>query len=84
LNILAGIGIYLCLGVIVLGILDLATKRIRTRLFSASQDTRDKLITSGSFVSTKEATVLIIGAMWLFWPLAIYSALVGGKSGKKG
>lgn len=83
MNILIGIGVYFVLGLMALGALDIATRRIRNRLSSASQEARDKLMISGSLVSTKEAIILTVGALWLFWPLVVFSALKGGNSGQK-
>ena len=84
MGILNGIGVYFAVGVVAIGLLDLITKRIRSRLFSSSQEAKDRMTISGTAVGTKEAIVLTIGALWLFWPLVICSALIGGKSGKKG
>lgn len=83
MNILIGIGGYFALGVVALGLLDLITKRIRNRLSSASHESRNRLLESGSPVGTSEATILTIITLWLFWPLVIYAALQGGISGKK-
>ena len=78
-----GVGIYFGLGIVALGILDIATGRIRNRLASASRETRDKLLASGSLVGNKESLVLIIGALWVLWPAAVFAALTGGKNGEK-
>ena len=80
--ILTGIGVYFATGIVALGLLDLLTRRIRTRLSSATMGAKDKLAISGSFVGNKEATILTIGALWLLWPVAIFSAVKGDKNGK--
>jgi len=52
---------------------------VRRRLTTASYDTRDKLVLSGSYVGVKTALVITIGALWLFWPIALYAAIKGGS-----
>ena len=91
MDILIGIGGYFILGVVVLVLFDLITKRIRNRLSSASHESRDRLLESGTPVGTREATALTVGALWLFWPLVIFIALQealqqiirGGSNGKE-
>jgi hypothetical protein len=80
---LIGLGVYFACGIAALVMLELLTKRISRRLRPASQETQDKLIVSGSPVGAKEATALTVGALWLFWPVAIFTALIGGNNGKK-
>ena len=75
------IGGYFGLGILALLSLDLLTGRIRRRLGEAIADTQDKLAFAGSAVGRKESFVLTIGALWLFWPVAIYASLFSG--GKK-
>ena len=75
MSVLIGIGVYFGVGVVVLGIFDLFTKRVRTRLQPATTETRDKLLASGTFVGDKESLFLLLSAMWLFWPLVIFSAI---------
>jgi len=74
-----GIISYFVIGLVVLISLDVATKKIRKWLKVAPFDTQAKLATSGNYTGIKSATVIILLALWLFWPLAIFSVLVGIK-----
>ena len=82
-TILTGLGIYLLLGVIALGILDLSTKRIRRRLRPASYDTLDRLAGTGQAIGVKTAVVVTSLALWLFWPVAVYGMFKGGSNEAK-
>lgn len=84
MGIYVGIGIYLLLGLIALGIFDIATKRIRNKLTSAAAETQNQLITSGNFVGSRTATILLIGAMWLLWPAVFVGALTDRKETTNG
>jgi hypothetical protein len=75
MGILEGFGIYLLLGIVALGLLDLFTGRIRRKLKLASYQTQEKLALSGSFVGSKTAIMLTLIALWLFYPVAIYGAI---------
>ena len=66
---------YFALGIIALVLLDWLTGRVRSRLRSASYDAQSKLVLSGNYVGTKMALVLTVVVLWLFWPLAIFSAI---------
>ena len=72
---------YFVIGFLALCILEVFTRRITTRLRSASVDTQVELGATGNFVGTKSAFVLTLFALLLFWPVAIYGALSSG--GKK-
>ncbi len=76
---------YFTMGIVAIIALDMLTGRVKQRLKSASYDTRDKLMVSGSYVGVKTALVLTLLALWIFWPVAIYGALsnLGGKNGQK-
>lgn len=78
------LGIYLTLGVLALLVLDLVTHRVRQRLTDASYDTQSKLAQTGQYVSSRTALIIIIVALWIFWPAAIYSAITSGgnRNGK--
>ena len=80
--VLGGILAYLLLGVALLAIFDLATKRIRTKFTQATSETQSKLATSGNYVGSRLASVLFLGAMWLFWPMVFVGALTD-KADKK-
>ena len=75
------IGIYLLLGIVALGLLDLFTGRIRGKLKSASCQAQAKLAASGSYVGTKTAVFLTLMVLWIFWVFAIYGAISSKKEG---
>ncbi len=79
LVVLAG---YFGIGLLALGILDILTNRVRTKLQSASLETQSKLAITGNFVGNKSSMLLVLGALWLFWPVAIYGALTPSKEDK--
>jgi hypothetical protein len=66
---------YFMLGLFALIMLDLMTYRIRRRVLAASVDAQTKLAASGSYVSPKMAMILLLGAIWVFWPAVIYAAI---------
>lgn len=68
---------YLLAGVVALVVLDISTGRIRNRIAAASQETQEKLTTSGNIVGIRTARVVILFALWLLWPIAIFGALFG-------
>lgn len=78
------IALYFAIGVVALALLDLITGRVRKRLREASFETQDRLIKSGQPTGTKTALLLTIGALLLFWWLAIYSAIRDLLRGDKG
>lgn len=78
-SVLLGIGIYLGLGLIALLILDLLTKRVRSRLVGASLEAQGRMLDTGQMVGRKTAIFLTVGALWLFWVVAIYGALTKTK-----
>lgn len=69
------IALYFAIGVVALALLDLTTGRVRKTLREASYETQDKMIKVGQPTGTKTALLLTIGALLLFWWLAIYSAI---------
>jgi len=79
MSILIGIGVYLGLGLIALIVLDLKTKRVRTRIVTASQDAQSKMWGTGNFVGSKTAMGLTVITLWLFWVVAIFGALTKPK-----
>lgn len=76
------IGIYLLMGIVVLGLLDLFTGRIRKNITNASCESQARLVARGSYVGRKTAIILTLIALWLFWVVAIYGALKGAKGGQ--
>ena len=81
------IAVYFIGGLLALLVLDLLTKRIRTKLGAAAEDARYQMLATGSFISSRAAFTLTCGALWLLWPIAIWGALStigkGGQSGQE-
>ena len=71
---------YFSAGLLALCVLDALTGRVRNRLRSASVEVQDGLATTGSFVGRRSSVVLLLVALWLFWPAAIYGALASLRS----
>lgn len=69
------IGGYLLAGIVLLGLFDLFTGRVRQRIRVASFETQQKLTATGNVTGTKTAVVLTLLALWMFWPVAIYGAM---------
>ena len=77
MNILtAAVVVYLAIGIVALAILDIKTKRLRSRLASASQNTQ--ILVGGR---KKIATVVTLIALFVFWPAAVYAAIAKPKKG---
>ncbi len=76
---------YFGMGVVSLYIFDRLTKRIRRKLVPAAAEAQDKLVATGTFVSSRVAIGVTVVALMLFWPLvigtAVYDAVVGTKKG---
>lgn len=81
--VLEAVALYFIIGIVALGLLDLTTGRIRRQLKEASIETQTRLVHTGQFVGTRTAVLLTLGALWLFWWLAIYSAIVSQLRGVK-
>lgn len=79
LRILAG---YLAVGMIYLALFDLITKRLRNKVVFASQEAQSKLISSGNFVGSKVAMLVMVFAVWIFWPAVLVGSIVPGKKGE--
>ncbi len=75
---IAWVVLYFLLGVVSLCAFDLTTKRLRTGLQDATDDTQSKLLAHGSYVAPKQATILFFGALLLFWP-AVFVGIVKDK-----
>ncbi len=67
--------LYFLFGIVSLCLFDLVTKRLRTGLQSATDDTQSKLLSNGSYVAPKQATILFLGAMLLFWPMVFVGVI---------
>lgn len=70
--------LYFLLGIVSLGLLDLVTKRLRTGLQGATDDTQSRLLAHGNYVASKQATILFLGAMLLLWPM-VFVGIVKAK-----
>lgn len=82
--ILVGVITYLLLGIILLAIFDLVTKRIRSKFTQATSETQSRLAASGNYVGGKLAAVLFLGATWLFWPMVFIGAVTDKKEDSHG
>ncbi len=71
------IGAYFGAGLLVLAIFEIATRRISTRLSTASFEAHQKLLDSGNYVGITMAKAALIFAMWIFWPALLYGAIKG-------
>ena len=69
------LGGYLLLGIVVLGLFDWLTGRVRKRMRVASYETQERLTATGNITGVKTAVLLTLLALWMFWPVAIYGAL---------
>ena len=75
--------IYLLAGVVVLWLFDLVTKRIRTKLGSATADTMQRMGEAGHPMTDRTARVFFLILMWVFWPFVLVGAATDSKE-KKG
>lgn len=79
MNIFTFIGLYFIAGVIVLALLDIITGSVRRWFKSAPYDTQEAMLASPyvrSSVGVKMATILAVGALLLFWPLAVIMVVI--------
>ena len=74
------VGCYFGIGVLALLCLDIITGRIHKKLRRAATEAQAKLIVSGSLVGSNTSLIVVLFALWLFWPVAIYGALIPSKS----
>lgn len=84
MSILIGISIYLVIGVIALCVFDCITKRLRRKLTIATAETQNSMAASGTPVGNRTAAVLLVGAIWLFWPVMFIGVLTDKKEGVNG
>lgn len=82
--VLFGVIMYLALGIILLAVFDLVTKRIRSKFIQATGETQSRLAASGNYVGGKLASALFLGAMWLFWPMVFVGVLTDKKENDNG
>lgn len=67
---------YFIVGLWAIIILDVTTKRIRRRFRAASVEAQAKLATTGNLIGEKSSMIVLLVALWLFWPAAIIGALL--------
>ena len=82
--VLIGVIVYLLLGVSLLVIFDLLTRRIRSKFVQATSETQHKLAVSGNYVNSKTAAILFLGATLLFWPMVFIGAITDKKEDSHG
>lgn len=70
--------LYLFVGLILLVLFDVVTKRIRRKLNVSAQETQTLLVYASNITSYQVARVLFVIAMWLFWPFVFIGAIKGG------
>ena len=79
--ILTVLGAYLVVGIIAICLLFILTGKMRKRLKDASIDTQEKMTAKGSYIGTKQAMIITMLALWIFWPVAIYGAIFSSSKG---
>ncbi len=70
--VLGVLGLYLLLGVAAIGVLDIVTGRVRSRLKGAIAEIQ--VLTGENRILAVIVTAL---ALWIFWPAAIWAAIRG-------
>jgi hypothetical protein len=70
---------YLLLGVVILLVFDIVTKRIRSKLLSATAETQSRMAEAGSPMSGSTAKIFFMCLMWLFWPAVLLGAATKAK-----
>ena len=73
---------YLALGAVLLLLFNLLTGRLSKNLPNSSTDAQQKLIMSGNYVNRKSAGILLLGSMWLLWPIVFVGALLPQRKDK--
>jgi len=69
------LALYFGVGVLALVGLNAFTKKLWSRAKESIADVQIKMSTSGEPVGHKTAAVLLIVALWLFWPVAVFGSL---------
>ena len=67
---------YFFLGIVSLSVFDLLTRRLRDGLKDATAETQSKLLGNGTLVTPRRATVMLLGAVVLFWPMVFTGVLI--------
>jgi hypothetical protein len=68
--------IYLCTGLVALGILELLTRRISRRLWPKAGEVQVILANTGNVVGNRIAFIITALVLWAFWPGAIGAAVI--------
>ena len=78
---------YFLLGVIILGLLDIATGRLRRNWNRAVVETMTRMSEVGIGLSSRACSLLFLIVMWIFWPMVLFGAaqdVVGDINKDKG
>jgi hypothetical protein len=76
------IAAYFGCGVIALLGFDIHTQRIRKKWRESSIQIQEKFAASGTLVGTKAVNVVLLFALWVFWPFVLIGAATKGENGK--
>ena len=76
---------YFVLGLVAVLLLELFTGRVRRNFSDAQEDTRQKLLASGNYMGQRTSWLVMAGAIWLFWPAALFGVIrsSGGNNGQE-
>lgn len=74
---------YFLVGLVVLVVFDLLTKRIRNNFRNSAYDAKTKLAGSGNYIGDKQAFFVMAGVTYLFWPFVIIGAMTGKNNAEK-
>lgn len=69
------IAIYLVIGVLAVVTYDLITKRIRRNFKEGVEDAQGNLAMNGTYAGKKTASLFVLVATLIFWPLVFIGAL---------
>lgn len=75
MKILIIVGIYLLIGLVSLAFLELKDKRISRKIKNASREAQVGLINSGIYAGGKMSLIILLGSLWLLYPVALYGAI---------
>ena len=84
MSIITWIAIYFISGIMALCVLDMLTKRIRSRLKDAAYDTQSKMLTeTKTMVGRKSSILLTVCALLILWPAPVLGAIYDWIRGSK-
>ena len=69
------LGAYFTLGIVAIVLLELFTGKVRHNFAGAQEDARQKLLASGNYMGQRTSRLVMAGALWLFWPAALYGVI---------